>query len=166
MKFINVCLLSLFLLACSENNSDPVIEDNNLTSEDQAQSIDQASDISDIKQETVKFVKTTDNSEIKFPKEALEGTDAEKEFLATGKNIYVGDAEAIKIKHKTKLVISKLFNDPIISFGFVSILDNLSGSCFKKPSTPVTINKAKKENIIKFIIKLKLPFFNSLWFLT
>ena len=38
------------------------------------------------------------------------------------------DAEAIKIKHKTKLVISKLFNDPIISVGFVSILDNLSGS--------------------------------------
>ena len=100
MKFISVCLLSLFLLACSENNSDPVIEDNNLTSEEQAQSLDQASDISDIKQETVKFVKTTDNSEIKFPKEALEGTDAEKEFLATGKNIYVGDAEAIKMGKK------------------------------------------------------------------
>ena len=45
----------------------------------------------------VKFVTTTDNSEIKFPKEAFEGTDAEKEFLATGKNIYVGDAEAIKM---------------------------------------------------------------------
>ena len=100
MKFISVCLLSLFLLACSENNSDPVIEDNTLTSEDQPQSIDQVSDISDIKQETVKFVKTTDNSEIKFPKEALVGTDAEKEFLATGKNIYVGDAEAIKTGKK------------------------------------------------------------------
>jgi cytochrome c-L len=48
----------------------------------------------------VKFVKTTDNSEIKFPKEALVGTDAEKEFLATGKNIYVGDAEAIKMGKK------------------------------------------------------------------
>jgi cytochrome c-L len=100
MKFISVCLLSLFLLACSENNSGPVIEENNLTSEDHPQSIDQVSDSSDIKKETVNFVKTSDNSEIKFPKEALVGTDAEKEFLATGKNIYVGDAEAIKTGKK------------------------------------------------------------------
>ena len=54
------------------------------------------------------------------------------------------DNEAIIIKNKTELVINKLSNDPIISVGFVSILDKLSGSCFKKPSTPVTINKAKK----------------------
>ena len=99
MKFISVCLLSLFLLACSENN-DQVIEDVALTSKDQSQSNDQASEILVIKQETLKFVKTTDNSEIKFPKEALVGTDAEKEFLATGKNIYVGDAEAIKTGKK------------------------------------------------------------------
>ena len=51
--------------------------------------------ISTLNYANVKFVATTDNSEIKFPK-ALEGTDAEKEFLTTGKNIYVGDAEAIK----------------------------------------------------------------------
>ena len=99
MKFISICLISLFLLACSENN-DQVIEDIALTSKDQSQSNDQASEILVIKQETLKFVKTTDNSEIKFPKEALVGTDAEKEFLATGKNIYVGDAEAIKMGKK------------------------------------------------------------------
>jgi hypothetical protein len=52
--------------------------------------------ISTLAYANIKLVKTTDNSEIKFPKEALVGTDAEKEFLATGKNIYVGDAEAIK----------------------------------------------------------------------
>ena len=70
------------------------------------------------------------------------------------------EIEAIMINIKAKLVISKLFKDPIISVGFVSILDKLSGFCFKKPSTPVTINKAKKEKIIKFNIKHKLPFFN------
>ena len=56
--------------------------------------------ISTLAYANVKFVKTTDNSEIKFPKEALVGTDAEKEFLATGKNIYVGDAEAVKTGKK------------------------------------------------------------------
>ena len=48
----------------------------------------------------IKFVKTTDGSEIKFPEKAFAGTDAEKEFLATGKNPYVGDAEAIKTGKK------------------------------------------------------------------
>ena len=43
----------------------------------------------------IKLVKTTDGSEIKFPEKALAGTDAEKEFLKSGKNIYVGNAEAI-----------------------------------------------------------------------
>ena len=43
----------------------------------------------------IKFTKTTDGSEIKFPDKAFAGTDAEKQFLATGKNVYVGDAEAI-----------------------------------------------------------------------
>lgn len=52
------------------------------------------------KAEQLKFVKTTDGSEIVFPAQALVGTDAEKEFLATGKNIYVGDAEAIKTGKK------------------------------------------------------------------
>ena len=48
----------------------------------------------------IKLEKTTDGSEIKFPEKALVGTDAEKEFLATGKNIYVGDAEAVKMGKK------------------------------------------------------------------
>ena len=45
--------------------------------------------------DTLDFVRTTDGSKIEFPKQALVGTDAEKEFLKSGKNIYVGDAEAV-----------------------------------------------------------------------
>ena len=50
--------------------------------------------------ETLDFVKTTDGSKIEFPEQAFAGTDAEKEFLATGKNPYVGNAEAIKTGKK------------------------------------------------------------------
>ena len=71
------------------------------------------------------------------------------------------DKDAIIIKIKAKFVISKLFKDPIISVGFVNILERFSGFWFKKPSTPTTINNAKNENMIKFKIKLKLPFFIS-----
>ena len=49
--------------------------------------------------QTIVFVKTTDGSDLIIP-EAMFDTDAAKEFLATGKNIYVGDAEAIKIGKK------------------------------------------------------------------
>ena len=70
------------------------------------------------------------------------------------------------IKIKTKLVTSKLLKDPIISVGFVSILDKFSGFLFKNASTPITIKRAKKEKIIKFKTKLKFPFFNSLSFFT
>jgi len=52
--------------------------------------------ISSLTYANIKLVKTTDGSEIKFPEKALVGTDAEKEFLKSGKNIYVGDAEAVK----------------------------------------------------------------------
>ena len=76
------------------------------------------------------------------------------------------ETEAIIIKIKTKFVISKLFKDPIISVGFVSILDKVSGFCLKKPSTPITIKRAKNEKINKFRIKLKLPFFKSSSFFT
>ena len=101
MKFISVFFLLLAVLACSEKNSEQAVDDNNLTPEKQSQSNNQGVNISVIDTtESIKFVKTTDNSEIKFPKEALVGTDAEKEFLATGKNIYVGDAEAIKTGKK------------------------------------------------------------------
>ena len=44
----------------------------------------------------------------------------------------------------------------------MNILVRFSESSFKKASIPDTINKAKNENIIKFSIKLKFPFFSSL----
>ena len=69
------------------------------------------------------------------------------------------EIDAIMIKIITKFVTSKLSSLPIISVGFVSILDKFSGFCFKKASTPVTINKAKNEKIIKFKTIHKLPFF-------
>ncbi len=72
------------------------------------------------------------------------------------------DAEAIIIKIIAKFEIIKLSNLPMMSFGFVKILDKFSGSCFKNPSTPDTINKENNEKIIKFKIKLKLPFLSSL----
>ena len=53
------------------------------------------------------------------------------------------DADAIIINNKTKFIINKLSSFPMISVGFVRILDKFSGSCFKKASTPETINKAK-----------------------
>ena len=56
--------------------------------------------ISSLTYANIKLVKTTDGSEIKFPEKALVGTDAEKEFLKSGKNIYVGDAEAVKAGKK------------------------------------------------------------------
>ena len=65
------------------------------------------------------------------------------------------EADAIMIKIRTRLVINKLSNFPIISEGFVNIVAKFSGSCFKKASAPVTMNKAKNEKITKFNIKLK-----------
>ena len=76
------------------------------------------------------------------------------------------EAEAIIIKIKTKFVISKLSNFPIMSVGLVSILFRFSGSSFKKASAPVTINNVKNEKIIKFNNKLKFPFLSSFSFLT
>ena len=76
------------------------------------------------------------------------------------------DAEAIIIKIKTRFVISKLSIFPIISVGLVNIVAKFSGFCFKKTSAPVTMNSEKNENIIKFNVILKFPFFNSLSFFT
>ena len=70
------------------------------------------------------------------------------------------------IKTKTKLVISKLSNFPIISVGLVNILFKFSGSCFKKPSAPATIKTVINEKITRFNSKLKFPFFNSFSFFT
>ena len=71
------------------------------------------------------------------------------------------DADAMIINAKAKFMIIRLFNLPIISVGFVSIRSKFSGFCFKNASIPATINKARNENITKFNIKLKFPFFNS-----
>ncbi len=49
--------------------------------------------------QSIEFIKTTDGSSLIIP-EAMFDTDAAKEFLATGKNIYVGDAKAIKMGKK------------------------------------------------------------------
>lgn len=44
----------------------------------------------------ISLTKTSDSSAIVLPEEAFENTDAEREFLQSGKNIYVGNAEAIQ----------------------------------------------------------------------
>ena len=67
------------------------------------------------------------------------------------------EAEAIIIKIKAKTIRKKLSIFPRISVGFVNILERFSGSCFKKASMPDTINKAAKEKIIKFNIKVRFP---------
>ena len=59
------------------------------------------------------------------------------------------EADAIIIKIKAKIVISKLSNLPIISVGFVKILPMLSGFWFKNTSTPATINTEKIDYIIE-----------------
>ena len=59
-----------------------------------------------------------------------------------------------------------LSNFPIISVGLVKILSMFSKFLFKITSDPTTIKTAKKENIIRFIIRLKFPFFNSFSSLT
>ena len=101
----------------------------------------------------IKLELLKDNVEgIKFIREYWEGMK-----LA----IKLVEKEAIIMKIKAKIVISKLLKDPIISVGFVNILERLSGFSFKKPFDPTTINKAKNENINKFKTKLILPFFNS-----
>ena len=76
------------------------------------------------------------------------------------------DADAITIKNRAIIVICRLSNFPIISVGLVKILSKSENFWFKKISEPVTIKTEKKENIIKFIIKLKLPFLKSLSFFT
>ena len=64
------------------------------------------------------------------------------------------DTDAITTKIEIKFVINKLSKVPAISVGLVNILDKELGPSFKNASTPVTINSAKKEKIIKFKIKL------------
>ena len=90
-KFV-ILLLFLAMLSCSENSE---LESSGITSINKNDQI-----TSETSLQSIILNKTSDNSKIKFPEKALVGTDAEKEFLATGKNIYVGDAEAIKTGKK------------------------------------------------------------------
>ena len=76
------------------------------------------------------------------------------------------EAEAIIIKNNTTDVICKLSNFPTISVGLVKILSISENFWLRKTSEPVTIKTDRIEKIIKFKIKLKFPFFNSLSFFT
>ena len=71
------------------------------------------------------------------------------------------EAEATTIKNSAIIVICMLSNLPIISVGLVNILSRSSNFWFKKVTEPTTIKTAKKENISRFKIKLKLRFFNA-----
>ena len=97
MKIYSIFLLCLFVFACNEKES---ASDNKLTEIEKtrvASEPESSLDSVENKKQNapLKFTKTTDNSEIKFPEKAFKGTDAEKSFMETGKNPYVGDAEAI-----------------------------------------------------------------------
>ena len=74
------------------------------------------------------------------------------------------DAEAIIIKIKAKETKRILSNLPIISVGLVRIISTFCWFKFWKASAPVTINNEKNEKIIRFKIKLKLPFLSSFSF--
>ena len=73
------------------------------------------------------------------------------------------EADAIIIKIKARIVTNKLFSLPIISVGFVNILERFSGFSLKYASIPDTINKAKNENINKFDLVIDWGWF---YFLT
>ena len=76
------------------------------------------------------------------------------------------DAEEIIIKKIASTVISVLSNLPTISVGLVKIEFKSRNLKFKNTSEPITINTEKKEKIIRFAIKLKLPFLSSVSFFT
>jgi cytochrome c-L len=102
MKIYSIFLLCLFVFACNEKES---ASDNKLTEIEKtpvASEPESSLDSVENKKQNapLKFTKTTDNSEIKFPEKAFAGTEAEKTFMTTGKNIYVGDAEAVTVGKK------------------------------------------------------------------
>src|SRR5210317_819848 len=90
MKYLVLIFICVIQSCSKEDSSIPVGAEN-----DSLAQISTEESVSTQTVTNIKLVKTTDGSEIKFPEKALVGTDAEKEFLKSGKNIYVGNAEAI-----------------------------------------------------------------------
>ena len=89
-----IILILFLLISCSDQK-------NNTTQEQPTNDVAEVIEKVEPKKlsQTIVFVKTTDGSDLIIP-EAMFDTDAAKEFLATGKNIYVGDSEAIKMGKK------------------------------------------------------------------
>jgi len=90
----SIILILFLLISCSDQKDNTTHEQ---TTSDVAEVIEKVEPKNVL--QSIEFIKTTDGSSLIIP-EAMFDTDAAKEFLATGKNIYVGDAEAIKMGKK------------------------------------------------------------------
>jgi cytochrome c-L len=90
----SIILILFLLISCSDQTDNRAQEQ---TSKDVAEVVEKVEPKK--LSQTIVFVKTTDGSDLIIP-ETMFDTDAAKEFLATGKNIYVGDSEAIKMGKK------------------------------------------------------------------
>jgi len=90
----SIILILFLLISCSDQTDNTTQEQ---TTKDVAEMIEKVEPKKVLK--SIEFIKTTDGSSLIIP-EAMFDTDAAKEFLATGKNIYVGDSEAIKMGKK------------------------------------------------------------------
>jgi len=90
----SVILILFLLISCSDQTDNTTQEQ---TTKDVVEVVEKVEPKKVL--QSIEFIKTTDGSSLIIP-EAMFDTDAAKEFLATGKNIYVGDAEAIKMGKK------------------------------------------------------------------
>ena len=90
----SIILILFLLISCSDQTDNTTQEQ---TTKDVAEVIEKVEPKKVL--QSIEFIKTTDGSSLIIP-EAMFDTDAAKEFLATGKNIYVGDADAIKMGKK------------------------------------------------------------------
>jgi cytochrome c-L len=90
----SVILILFLLISCSDQTDNTTQEQ---TTKDVVEVVEKVEPKKVL--QSIEFIKTTDGSNLIIP-EAMFDTDAAKEFLATGKNIYVGDAEAIKMGKK------------------------------------------------------------------
>jgi cytochrome c-L len=90
----SIILILFLLISCSDQTDNTTQKQ---TTKDDAKVVEKVETKKVL--QSIEFIKTTDGSSLLIP-EAMFDTDAAKEFLATGKNIYVGDAEAIKMGKK------------------------------------------------------------------